>query len=159
MKKLNQQLMKEYKGEIVPFKKLTTPYKLAIAWYMACDGTAWELPFDAFYLDDNKLKKAFIKNINMFDKEYGKEEFGVMNIPIDVCKWKVFEIMEDRDKFKNFEEYHKWYLGVSKESHTKKNPWPCILSDFDDEFFQDGWHRFHRYVQLKMPSIPCICYV
>jgi hypothetical protein len=31
--------------------------------------------------------------------------------------------------------------------------------DFTDSFFQDGWHRFHRYIQLKMPSIPCVCYI
>jgi hypothetical protein len=159
MKKHLKKLMNQYGGEIVPFKNLTTPYKLAIAWYMSVDGTAWELPFESFYLDDNTLKKSFIKNINMFDKEYGKVKFGVIDIPIDVCKLKVLERMEDRNKFKNFEEYHKWYLGVGKESHSIKNAWPCILSDFDDEFFQDGWHRFHRYVQLKMPSIPCIVYV
>lgn len=171
MKKLNKQLMNKHGGEIIPFKRLTMPYKLSIAWYMSMDGAAWELPFNSFYLDDNKLKKSFIKNIDMFDKEYGKEKFGVMNIPVDVCKQLVIKIMEEGEylgdglneklPFKyEFKAYHKWYMsGCGVEKHTKKNAWPCILSDFDDEFFQDGWHRFHRYIELKISSIPCVCYV
>ena len=166
MKKLNKQLMKEHGGEIIPFKSLTMPYKLAIAWYMAVDGEAWELPFEAFYLmKENQLKKSIIKNINIFDKKYGRKKFGVMNIPIEICKHHImtavdFDGRSLNDSYTSFADYHTWYMkGIGVEKHTKKNAFPCILSDFDDEFLQDGWHRFHRYVQLKMSSIPCVCYV
>jgi hypothetical protein len=157
-RKLNR-LMQRYAGKVIYFKYLPMPHKLAIAWYMAIDGDAWRLPFDSYWADTdtNKLKRLFIKNVYKFDEQYGNKKFGVINIPVEVCKEEVMKHLQG--DFKTFNDYHTWYVSHSREKHTRRNAWPCILSDFKGEFFQDGWHRFHRYIDLKMENIPCICYI
>ena len=37
--------------------------------------------------------------------------------------------------------------------------WPCILSGFDDELFQDGWHRFYGYVKNEHPTIKVLAFM
>jgi len=155
--KLNQLLMQRYAGKVIYFKYLPKPHKLAIAWYMAIDGEAWTLPFDCWDADQVMIKKLFVRNIYKFDELYGNKKFGVINVPVEVCKEEVMKHLQG--DFKTFEDYHNWYVGYGREKHTRRNAWPCILSDVKDEFLQDGWHRFHRYIDLKMEKIPCICYI
>lgn len=160
MKKLNKQLMYKYGGEILPFKRLTMPYKLSVATYLGLEGDKW-LNLTGAWSD--KAFGKLISIIDQYDEKYGEEKFGVTNIPVNFCKHYIMTVIDIdgvtlTDTYGSFEEYHKWYIGhCGEEKHTKKNPWPCFLSEFDDEFFEDGWHRFHRYVDLKMPSIPCVC--
>jgi hypothetical protein len=156
--KFNLKLLKMYAGKVIYFKSLSMPNKLAISWYMAVDGCAWDNSMFILTSSNVQLKKKLKAAINnYYDETYGDTKFGVINIPVEVCKQEVMKHL--KGDFKTFEDYHIWYMndcGVDK--HTKKDAWPCILSDFDDEFFQDGWHRFHRYIELKMSKIPCICY-
>jgi hypothetical protein len=43
-------------------------------------------------------------------------------------------------------------------SYPIEDRWPVIMSPFEDETFQDGWHRFHIYVANGHPDIPVIFY-
>jgi hypothetical protein len=69
----------------------------------------------------------------------------------------------DKFPFKSFNEYHQWYLNndIPERTPQYKNEkrWPCILSGFDDEVFEDGWHRFHSYYRSKHMTIPVVYFM
>jgi hypothetical protein len=166
MKIQHKKLRKEYGGKLVPFKDLTKPYQLAIIHYMAIDGEAWGLfgNMDCYCNSTpSKIKRELEKNLPEYIKRHGRRKFGVMNLPIDICKKLIMKVEaiagESLEKeHGSFDEYHAWYTTYDMPNHTNRNPYPCILSSFNDELFQDGWHRFHRYVELKMKMIPCVYY-
>jgi len=142
---------------------------------MAVDGDAWTLPEQMeeegmLRLTKSKQHHSGLKDfyakiissyLHIFVQKYGKKKFGVVNLPMSVCKNEVMKRDKDMaEDHKDFETYHKWYMeGVGIPRHKKMNPWPCILSGFDDELFEDGWHRFHRYVQLGLDNVPCVIYI
>jgi len=180
MSKRNILLAKKHGAVVVPFKDLHVSHQVAIAHYMAIDGEAWsvmgnlEKDFEKIRPGNysntakwEKFQKEIIRlltlSIGEYIKKYGKVKFGMVNLPIKVAKelsFKKCNVYDDdgnRDGFSSFDEYHKWYIengGIPH--HSKANPFPCILSSFNDELFQDGWHRFHRYCQLGMKFIPCV---
>lgn len=59
---------------------------------------------------------------------------------------------------RGFNHYHEWYMkNVPVEQHGREDPWPSLLDvSPDGEFFLDGWHRFHRYVELGLPRVPVL---
>jgi hypothetical protein len=154
----NKQLIKKFKGKKVAFKNLTKPYQLSIIFYMACDGESWD-DFITEYCDRNDFKHEVVKYLPNYVEKYGNCKFGVMEIPIEVAKEEVFRDECLRNDFKTFEDYHKWYCGNWVEKHNDKDRWPCILSDDEESFIDDGWHRFHRYCQLNCKTIPIVYYL
>ena len=163
MRKVLREFTAKHGGVILPFAMLPKTHQLAIVWYMAVNGEAWEILFDFDRKDDchnTKNKKILEKVLPEYVKKYGKIKFGVITLSTALCKRMLMQEREVKQDWKNFDAYHKWYQDCSgNPTHKRKNPWPCILgSDFKNEFIEDGWHRFHRYVQLKMLSIPCVYY-
>lgn len=122
-------------------------------------------------LEHPKVHKVHIAGLKRFlpliMQYHGDTPFGIVDIPTPEVKRAVMS--RDKDMAENhpdFKDYHEWYKdrcsdwsGRGLPKHPPQNPWPCILSSFDDEVFEDGWHRFHRYVQLGMRKIPCIIYL
>jgi len=49
--------------------------------------------------------------------------------------------------FKGFDDYHRWYMREGRPIPTYASRWPVIESPFADEWLEDGWHRFHSYVE------------
>jgi len=167
---------KKHGARMLPYRDLPLPHQYAIAHYMAIDGEAWEWPdenganFDMgkrtakdFERYDQYMKRTLKRKIQFFIDKYGNTKFGIIDIPsVEVYK-RMFKLDKDiHHSFDNFEEYHKWYIkndGPAETTrHRRTNRWPCIISGFDDELFQDGWHRFHTYIRRKDPTIPCIFY-
>jgi len=181
----NIRLAKKYGAKTVAFKNLPQSHQLAIAWYMTIDsdGEAWKVmgkleedfekvrPSD--YSNEKKwkkfqedLKRLLIISLPAYVKKYGHIKFGVAEIPTMVL---VKEICnresEVPDAVDTIKKYRSWYkkdrkdIGDTKFSkHPKTNRWPCILSDFDDEVLQDGWHRFFTYAGRGDKKIPCVFY-
>jgi len=171
-------LVNQHGAKISKFKDIYTEAQYALIQYMAVDGEAWEV--------SEKLEKAFqrcwkIRGNVPWEKEsaitkktimdsllyyidnYGDVEFGTVNLPIKYAKAECFRRLNNNgESFDSFNDYHKWFMGDSGvEKHSIKSKWPCILSDLSDtkdDLFQDGWHRFHRYVELKCRFIPCVFY-
>jgi hypothetical protein len=69
----------------------------------------------------------------------------------------------------DFREYHRWYQGIEDRFTTLSSYselWPITLEveyverdDYDEcDVFQDGWHRFHAYVDRYHVNklIPCL---
>ena len=84
----------------------------------------------------------------------------LLEIPTDLVKQALMECSEIKNDFgSSFEAYHAWYLKSNDvPSYGLTGRWPCILSDFKDEVFQDGSHRFHAYVAGGHETIPVLPY-
>jgi len=168
----NKKLALKYNAKILPFKELPNEACYAIIHYMAVDGEAWEVSDElakSFEQGWNKLdyrkvqnshKKAIAKSLKFYTTKYGNLKFGYVNLPTSIAKQECLKRMkETEEEINDFGYYHNWYIqGGEMPKHTNVKKWPCILSSFDDELFQDGWHRFHRYIQLGCKTIPCVFY-
>lgn len=160
--KKNRKLIEEWGGEVMPFRDLPRPAQYAMAWYMAIDGEAWEMPpeFPPYEVTFQKIKRDFSKTLPFFIEKYGDKKFGYVEIPTPVMTKAIMEGEEIRDQFKEFSDYHRWYLKHGPmPRHERRNRWPVILSSFEDETLQDGWHRFHDYVRQGAEVIPALYYV
>jgi hypothetical protein len=145
--------------------------------YMAIDGSAWRTPEDfndrwdktynkiaatekrASIVLEKTRKKLFPPTLPHYIDTYGSEKFGYVVIPMSVMKDAVMKCGDDISQdFATFDDYHKWFVRQDILVHSARNRWPVILDNTGDSLLQDGWHRFHRYVQLKLLMVPCLYY-
>jgi len=145
--KFVRKLIEEFGGTTVAFKDLPTEAQKAMAHYMAADGEAWET-------DDLRTCR----------RKYGRVRFGVVRVPRQVLETEcVRNFLSASDKhnqtWETFEEYHQWYMEDSVVENHGDSVWPVILNCFPDEILQDGWHRFHHYVENRLETVPCLYYV
>lgn len=150
--KRNKKLIKQYGGEVVPYVDLPEPAQLAIAHYMAVNGEAWKLPEDwAVWPDMStgpsraRIVKELKKYLDYFIDKYGAKKFGYVLLPMKAVTDSV--MAADQDIAGEYDSFPK---------HSADDPWPVILSNFEDETLQDGWHRLHRYYQLGLKEIPAV---
>ena len=181
-KNLNRKLAEKHGAKILPFNKLPKEARYAIIHYMVIDGEAWEVSdelMESFekgwkikgkdrYDKARELhKKALMlpSSMKFYSDKYGHIKFGYGHIPtkeLIEAIWKrdygVKDWGEDRG---TFEEYKEWYFGGGSEAsnHPRTHRWPSILGSSDDCVLEDGWNRFHSYVDSKCRTIPCVFYV
>lgn len=158
--KRNKALIKKYGGEVMPYQSLPLPAQLAVAHYMAIDGEAWKFPEGTENWSVAKVKKELPGLLPYFRGKYGKKRFGYVEIPTEAL---VAEVMKDEEagaRFPDFDQYHEWYIRMPGgiPNHPKKNRWPVILSSFEEETLQDGWHRLHTYYSQGADVIPAVYY-
>lgn len=80
-------------------------------------------------------------------------------LPVEVVKERVMRSPELKQDFPDFNAYHAWYMKAGPVPvYGAEDRWPCLPSDFHDEAFQDGWHRFHAYVEAGHTTIPVMEY-
>jgi hypothetical protein len=147
---------------VLPFKELSVPYQMALIWYMAVDGCAWEdVDLEDFPTDPVEFKAAIERAIPDYVRFYGEQMFGVVNVPSEAIKHSVMAVSaEISADFPSFDEYHQWYVSHNDTpSYGSENRWPVILSDFEDEVCQDGWHRLHAYLRAGHADVPAIFYL
>ncbi len=89
-----------------------------------------------------------------------KKKFGYVEIPMEAMQQALFSnLMRNNPDapFKNFEDYHKWYLshGDTPE-HTDTWPVELEMEYPEDSFLADGSHRFHSYVRSGVKVVPTI---
>jgi hypothetical protein len=147
--------------KVLPFRELERPYQLAIGRYMAIDGEAWAdaLPANAFWPSREQQRKGLRRCLSKMVKLFGDELFGVALLPSAVMQAAIMESKELSEDFPNWEAYHAWYVNAGDiPNHGRKDRWPVVLSDFEDEFMQDGWHRLHCYLKRGDDTIPAVFY-
>ena len=147
--KANLALAKKYKAKVFKFKDLPLVAQLALIVY--CDRLVEGM--DHY---EGKPVKDYLPKVL---KKHGNARFGLATIPMEVLKQEVMTRNEDvrEDWTGDWNAYHKWYIGHGRPAeHPKSSVWPPILSCFNDEVFQDGWHRFHRYAELGIKEIPVV---
>ena len=142
---------------IRPFKELTIPYQLAMTYYMAIDGEAWDLTCDCLTarLDAEILKRELIS----VRKRYGETLFGTALIP---TKRLIEAVLQDEYIAQNYPNQEAYLADLLNNwevpEHPRTQRRPVILSSSDEETLQDGWHRFNCYVRDKHRTIPAIFY-
>lgn len=82
--------------------------------------------------------------------------YGLVNIPMEKMIESIMEDEEIAENFDTFGEYHRSYEYWDEPSSTYNQLWPVILSDYNDETLQDGWHRFHAYYERGVKTVPAI---
>jgi hypothetical protein len=162
----NKQLIIKHKAQLYTFKDLPENAQLAIIYYMSVDGAAWAVA-DGWPdwrwgeggpcpVSQRKLRAEAIADckefLPRFIKYYGHSIFGLVDIP-------TVELIATTRLDKDYCVSTEILRLESKEQWEYEAPtWPVILSYFEDETFQDGWHRFFRYRQLGVDKIPCLFY-
>jgi len=136
-------------GRHLRFRDMPEESQIAAIVYMS--GAGWDMLHDGFEDDLRKKREWYIK-------EHGKETFGFARLPMKAIKEEIMiRAKAQDDAFESFDEYHAWYLSNGPvEKHPTGSVWPCIMSQFEDELFEDGWHRFHDYVRKGLTIIPVI---
>ena len=150
----NTALIDTHGGRWMPFDKLPDESMSAAIVLQFGTGTRWSelAPEDIISERENMLKI------------YGKKEFGLASVPTALIKRYVLEFQDKLPSdfrpsvFKDFEAYGRWYASAGNRIPKHRVQWPCILSEFDDELFEDGWHRLHAYVKQRRPMVPVLLF-
>lgn len=151
------------------YADLPEPAQLAIAYYMAIDGEAWELliPPPRGWRQAKSREYAFglKKALPEYVELYGHLRFGYVLIPMDELVTEIMrdsciqEGMKELGHEKSFDEYHDWYVSQGHmPDHSSRDRWPVILAGRgdDEETLQDGWHRLHDYYRKGARVVPAI---
>jgi len=116
-----------------------------------------DLPIDSqqairVYCEEGfELEEEFLKHISNYS-------FLVAEIPTDICT----EAVMNRDGGElhgDFYEYNgpaETWINAVDHGNSR---WPCILSNFDDELLQDGWHRFYGYIKAGHSTIKVLAFI
>ncbi len=142
---------------IRPFRELPIPYQLAMTYYMAIDGEAWNLTCD--YTEARLDKEVLRRELINVRKRYGDTLFGTALIS---TKRLVQAVFQDEYLGQAYPDWKAYQAGFTRNCSIPRHPrtqrWPVILSSFEDETLQDGWHRFNSYVRDGHKRIPAIFY-
>jgi hypothetical protein len=178
-------VIRNHRGAVMPFSQLPTAAQLSMAYYMAVNGEAWELPAeveDAYFqcsqhwqarsvelerrgetaIDEHDAiyrpaKVAFTAALPFFVENYGDRRFGLVTVPAAALIAAHLQLHRDDDDFPgDFDAYHKWFMDHCGTEDHGESVWPVILDSTGDALLQDGWHRFHSYVERKLEQIPCL---
>ena len=143
------------------FNELPYEYKRGLMTYMISgEPVEWEedTPFNVDWFNEDEVNYI----IDQYAKVYGNKKFlyGIMDIN-DIIEG-IRDDYEGLD-FDDFNKYHKWYRKQGKVDHGD-SVFPIILSSDESiengfEFIEDGWHRFHSYVDKGIKNIPVVKFV
>lgn len=146
-------------GQVLPFREMDLPHRQSIIHYMAIDGEAWDFPVEA---DIQDIPDAIMQYMGHFLNQYGNTLFGFVMIPMQELTDSILadESIVENFRDRSFQQYHEWYISNNPHmpSHNTDCLWPVILSSFEDETFEDGWHRFHDYYRKGVKVVPCVFY-
>lgn len=141
------------------FNNLPYEYKRGLMTYMVSgEPVEWkeDVPADPSLV--NWFNEDEVNDIiEQYAEVHGNKKFlyGIMDIN-DIIKG----VMDTIDDWDDFNKYHKWYRKQGKVDHGD-SIFPIILSsdkaiEKGYEFIEDGWHRFHSYVDKGITNIPVI---
>lgn len=96
-----------------------------------------------------------------FLKHMANYHFLIAEVPVELIKQRIMEsfaMNNDCEEFKSFADWAKWYQSYGDIPDHGDSRWACILSSFEDECFEDGWHRFQSYLIKGYETIPVIAW-
>jgi hypothetical protein len=149
----------EQNYEICCFRDLSLPFQLAIAHYMAIDGEAWEAKVEARGIGSpSKLVAALKQAMPGLTRRYAGVRFGRSMLKASALKRALLASESClADGIRTWPDYLA-RLSHAGVEHPRTNRWPVILSGFEDEVLQDGWHRMGCYLQRGDRLIPAVFY-
>ena len=149
---------------LTTFNNLPYDYKRGLMTYMVSgEPVEWEedVPADPSLVNwFNEDEVNYI--IDQYANVYGNKKFlyGIMDVN-DIIEG--IRDAYESEGYNDFNKYHKWYRKTNKEDYGD-SVFPIILSSDKSirngsEFIEDGWHRFHSYVDKGITNIPVVKFV
>ena len=80
--------------------------------------------------------------------------YAYLLVPTEELKQLIMQI-EPLKKFKTFQDYHNHYKNASVLK-TYDKQYPVIIDSVFGCVIEDGWNRFHSYVECGNSMIPCL---
>lgn len=106
----------------------------------------------------------WIKDVSVVDKliadysaHYPDRVLSYGLIPTEKIIDKVSENEVVKDYKGGFMECHEAYASTNPAKHSQADI-PLLVSSDEDEFIEDGWHRFHRYIDMGVKEMPVVVY-
>ena len=134
---------------ILEFQNLSVTAQYAMIHYMAIDGEAWKLYDEPF--GRKEILLYIQNNIENYIYDYAKVPFGYTTV-----KWSDLLDAVNGDQVL-IEQNRKYDYSYWSPSEYEVPTWPVILSNYEDETLQDGWHRFTAYCKLQI-DVPVLFY-
>ena len=111
-------------------------------------------PIDLDWIND----KVFVDTlIGDYNKQYPNRYFSYGVIPTSVIIEKIKQTEFYEELGMDFDEYARNYNSTNYAKHQTADI-PILISDDEPEFIEDGWHRFHRYLDMGLQEIPVVSY-
>ena len=173
----NKKFANKYGAVVKTYRNLPLHFQRAIAFYMAVDGEAWDIPntnwrnhpywktdrhtnkdrdnYDAY------LFRRMIRNMPFLITKYGHKKFGMGEIPSDILATEMIKDGWPDPKIKTLDQYREWLLkNMGIENHPIINRWPVILDSdhYGNSVLQDGYTRFSTYWLRGDKTIPVVYY-
>jgi len=144
-------LLFEEKNEFqtATFDNLPLDYQIGLMTYMY-EGkpVEWSINDSVDWVNDIGKIKILIAD---YSKVYGNKKFKFGLYKTQKLINKVIDCLGIDD----WKEYHDSYMSTNKVNYTD-TIYPVIVNNENDEFIEDGWHRFHYYIHRGYDSIPVI---
>ncbi len=152
------------KSQILKFKDMPFEFQRVIVIYHGEDDSVDWTDIKAWG-ESNAVDWFDTENVQIwiddFIKVYADKEFRIGTISIEDVIEKIMPKVISDKQFDNFKEYHEWYYDYTDHGDSV---FPIVVSQveyFDGivDFIEDGWHRFHSYVEKGLKKIPFVEYV
>jgi hypothetical protein len=172
-------LVRKRRGRVLRFRNLPPEAQKAHANYMAFDGEAWVAP-DETEFSRPGLQANWDVILPLFVERYGDENVGLVTMQVADLQILILDFLrmeaDDYNAYGSWEDCHREYMERSRYSVNVPTPhhgvvqawrgqppgtseiWPVILDLCNNGVLQDGWHRFHQYVEQGLTEIPCLYY-
>jgi len=126
---------------------------------MAIDGEAWEVKVEACGIGSpSKLVAALKRALPGLSRTHAGVLFGRAMLKASVLKRALLASESSlAEGIRTWPDYLT-RLSHAGVEHPRTNRWPVILSGFEDEVLQDGWHRMGCYLQRGDRLIPAVFY-
>ena len=90
---------------------------------------------------------------------FGRVTATLIDVPVESVKAEFMNIMEVSSDYADFDAYHAWYVSSNDTpNYDSHNRWPCLATDWEDDVFIDGAHRFHSYIRSGHKTIPVLTF-
>ena len=90
---------------------------------------------------------------------FGDVSATLIEVPVDSVKAAFMNVPEISNDHADFDAYHTWYVSHGDTpKYGAENRWPCLATDWEDDVFIDGAHRFHSYIRDGHKTIPVLVY-
>lgn len=124
----------------VTFSDLPLPHKKALLEY--CSMALEEMKDLKNFYDSNRVT------------------FTIEDISLEEAKarWKKHHNNDWSWDCKDFDEYHRIYVGDGSHIPNHGNSMYPVIEGGDDEWLDDGWHRFHSYIKYGKRTIPVLSF-
>jgi len=116
-----------------------------------------ELPFEskqALYVYRNEVESNTMEEV---EKLYQGRTFTLEFISMEEAKKRCMEQFADWGwECQTFDDYHRIYVGDGSDIPNHGDSMYPVIESGDEEWLEDGWHRFHSYVKYDKKEVPVL---